>query len=267
MLKTLLIDDEEQARYYLRKMLEAHPEVEIVGEADALPAARALLARKDYDFVFLDIKLGNHTGFELLPHVAPDRPVVFVTGYEEHAQRAFEVNAADYLMKPVAPDRLAESIRRVSERRRPPAPTPIPRPVAVAPEIAANPPTLRPGDTVLLNSGDRVQFALVSEISLIEANQNYSRVHLADGRQILVRRSIKSWTDSLPPELFLRAHRTALVNRMHVTGYSHETPRKIALQIAGVAQRVSASRVATPVLKTRLLTPLPSATYHVVHAN
>lgn len=266
MLKTLLIDDEEQSRYYLRKMLEAHPEVEIVGEADALPAARALLASKNYDFVFLDIKLGQHTAFELLPDVPPDKPVVFVTGYEEHAQRAFEVNAVDYLMKPVGPDRLAESIRRVSERRGPPAPTPIPPTVAEAQSLSSNS-TLRPGDTVLLNSGERVQFAHVSEISLIEANENYSRVYLADGRQILVRRSLKSWADSLPTELFIRAHRTALVNRMHVIGYEHENARKIALRIAGVGQRVSASRHATPTLKTRLLSPPPPTSLSRPHSN
>ena len=77
----------------------------------------------------------------------------------------------------------------------------------------------------------------------------------------------KSWEDSLPPELFLRAHRAALVNRMHVTGYKQETPRKILLKVSGVPQGVSASRQATPLLKARLLAPLPPASASGTHAN
>lgn len=267
MLKTLLIDDDEQSRLYLRALLEAHPEVQIVGEADALPAARALLKKNNYDFLFLDIKLGNQTGFDLLPHIPPDKPIVFVTGYSQHASRAFEVNAADYLVKPVPPARLAESLRRVTEhrlfpRRRPPADPAVSRRASANP-FASFPPgpepqtprSLRATDTVLLNSGDRVEFAHVGEISLIEAAENYSQVHLADGRQILVRRSLKSWADSLPAELFLRMHRTALVNRQHVSGYEATDTRRIALRVTGVAQPILASRDATPALKATLLAP------------
>lgn len=238
--KAILIDDEEHARLELRTMLAAHPDVEIVGEAAALPQARALIARDNYDFVFLDIKLGANTAFELVPDLPAGKPVIFVTGYEQHAPHAFEVNALDYLLKPIRASRLAESLRRLSEQKK----TPV---------TAAPTPALHLGDIVPLNGGDYARFVRVADISLITAHENYCFVHLAGGTQVMVRRSLKSWADVLPTEDFVRVHRTAIVNLAHVTGYDYVTPRNISLRLDGLVAPVDVSRDATPELKARLL--------------
>lgn len=253
MLKTLLIDDEEPARFHLREMLSAHPEVKVVGEAAALAPARKLIARTPFDLLFLDVKLGPDTGFELIPDLPPDKPVIFVTGFEQHARRAFEVNAVDYLVKPVRAERLAESLQRVSDEthrsraRRPP-------------EAPADPSyRLTRDDTVVLNSGNRARLARVSDISLIVAHENYSFVHCADGRQTLVRRSLKSWAGSLPTDDFVRIHRTMLVNLSHVLGYDRLSARHIGLRVSGVTLPVVASREATPEVITRIQSRFPIA--------
>src|ERR1044071_5952808 len=113
--RPLIIDDEAIARDALRVLLEVHPDVTIVGTASTLGQARALLARDDYEVVFLDIQLRGGSGFDLMPHVRAGADVIFVTAHDEHALRAFEVNAIDYLLKPVPPDRLARSLLRLGE--------------------------------------------------------------------------------------------------------------------------------------------------------
>jgi len=247
MLKALLIDDEEPSRFHLRELLAAHPEIEIAGEAPDLAAARKLIAQTPFDFLFLDVKLGPDSGFELLPDLPPHTPVIFVTGYEEHAHRAFEVKALDYLVKPVRPSRLAESLVRLAQQQRH-------KTISLQPEPPEAPATyrLRPQNTVVLNSGHHAELTLVSDISLITAQQNYCFVHCANGRQTLVRRTLKSWATSLPTDLFVRVHRTMLVNLAQVLGYERRSARHISLRLAGVAQSVVVSRHATPTVKARL---------------
>lgn len=249
MLKALLIDDEAPSREYLREMLSVHPDIEVVGEADALEPARELVAQTPFDVVFLDVKLGPATGFDLLSALPPDKPVIFVTGYEQHAHRAFEVNAVDYLVKPVRAARLAESLRRLAAHRR------KQRPASRAPFPPST--QLRPGDPIALHSGQRTEFARVADISLIVAHENYSFVHCSDGRQVLVRRSLKSWAASLPAADFLRVHRTVLVNLAHIRSYERRSSRQLLLRIAGVEQPVAVSRDATPEVKTRLQARFP----------
>jgi DNA-binding LytR/AlgR family response regulator len=121
----LLIDDEPAARADLREKLSAHADIAIVGEAATIPEARALLATADYDLVFLDVQLIGGESFQLLPEVRRDASIVFATAHDRHAARAFANRAVDYLLKPIAPERLAEALRRAA------APAP-----AVAPAIA-----------------------------------------------------------------------------------------------------------------------------------
>ncbi len=241
--RALLIDDEEYARVELRALLAAaHPEVRIVGEAAALDAARKLIARDNYDFLFLDIRLGGRTAFELVPDLPAGKPVIFVTGYEQHAPHAFEVNALDYLLKPVRASRLAEALRRLAEQK---PKTPV---LPAAADTA-----LHLGDIVPLNGGDHARFVRVADISLITAHENYCFVHLANGTKVMVRRSLKSWAGVLPSEDFVRVHRTAIVNLTHVTGYDQATARTLALRLDGLVTAVDVSRQASANVKARLL--------------
>ncbi len=114
MLHALLIDDEASARADLREKLRAHPDVVVVGEAATLGAARALLASTDYQLVILDVQLIGGVSFDLVPFVRQGASIVFATAHERYAARAFESHAVDYLLKPIAPARLADALQRVA---------------------------------------------------------------------------------------------------------------------------------------------------------
>lgn len=242
--RALLIEDEATARADLRAKLAVHPEVEIVGEAATLRSARALLASADYDLVFLDIQLIGGSSFALVPDVKPGARIVFATAHDTYAVRAFEVNALDYLLKPVAPARLAEAIRRLSAA----AP-------AAGGETADEVPSgavLRIDDTVYLRSGLRARFAPVIEISVITAQDNYCEVRLADGSKVFLRRSLKAWEDVLPATHFMRVHRTQIVNLTRVTRYERDGDERTLLQVEGQPEPVPASRYRWSELRERL---------------
>jgi two-component system LytT family response regulator len=250
MLRALLIDDEPAARDDLRDMLAAHPEVTVVGEAGLLPAARTLLARDDYDLVFLDVQLRGGTGFDLAPHVREGAAIVFVTGFERFAVRAFEVNALDYLVKPVAAERLAATLRRLSltvaasaagtvdaGEGTPPAPLPL---------------IFSTDDRVFLKNDRVARLVPVTELSAIIARENYTDAVLADGSRFFLRRTLKAWEESLPADLFLRVHRTTLVNLRHIERIADPDGETPQLHLRGVPDPVACSHRLSPELRRRL---------------
>ncbi len=247
MIRALLIDDEASAREHLCRLLQAHRNVELVGTTGSFKTARSLLARNNYDVVFLDIELSGGSGFDLIEDIMPGVPIIFITGFEKHAARAFDVNAHDFMVKPLKPERLAESLRRLEERHVHPATI----------RTTSGAVSLRLEDTIHLNSGTRAHFARVADISLVQAHENYSLVQLADGTQVLVRRTLKAWAESLPTTSFLRVHRATIANLARVVGYERSSPRTIALRLSGVLQPVSVSREATHEAKTRLHARFP----------
>ncbi|MBI5766753.1 MAG: response regulator transcription factor [Verrucomicrobia bacterium] len=240
--QALLIEDEIPARADLRAKLAVHPQVAIVGEAATMHRARALLARADYDLVFLDIQLIGGSAFDLVPDVRAGARVIFVTAHDAFALRAFEVNALDYLLKPVAPARLAEALRRL-------ATTPADEGATAEDAPGA---ALRLDDTVFLRSGLGARFAPVAAISHIAARDNYSEVRLADGAKIFLRKSLKAWADTLPATHFMRVHRTQIVNLTHVTRYQRDADEHTLLYVAGAVEPVPASRDKWSDLRDRL---------------
>lgn len=243
MIRALIIDDEKTARTDLRAMLAAHAEIEIAGEAATVKTARALLASADYELVFLDIQLVGGSGFDLVPNVRPGAKIIFVTAHNEHAVRAFEINALDYLLKPVRAERLAGALTRLQAA----SAAQDREPVATAAGL-----TLRADDIVHLSSGSAARFAAVTDLSAIKAEENYSLVHLADGSSVLVRRTLKAWEDLLPPGMFMRVHRTVIVNLTRLAGYRRDAQKNISLQIQGVGKELPASRLTWSELKARL---------------
>ncbi len=242
MIRALLIDDEKTARTDMRAMLAAHPEIEIVGEAATVKSARALLAEADYSLVFLDIQIIGGSGFDLVPNVKPGAKIIFVTAFNEHAVRAFEVNALDYLLKPVKAERLARALTRLEppagqDESAPPAETGM---------------ALRPDDIIHLSSGSSARFAPIMDLSAIEAEENYSLVHLADGSSVLVRRSLKAWEEILPATQFMRVHRAVIVNLTRLTGFRRDVQKSVLLQVHGLAKDLPVGRLYWPDLKPRL---------------
>ncbi len=225
-LRALIVDDERLARVELVKLLGARPEVEVVGEAaDAAEAARRIAELRP-DVVFLDVQMPGRSGFELLDDVEGGFEVVFVTAYDAHALRAFEVNALDYLLKPVNPARLAETIERLTSR---PAERPTDRRLD--------------GEDYLFLAGDRrPRFVKVATIACIRGADDYAEIVLAGGETSLVHRPLKDWEARLPEKRFVRIHRTAIVNLDYVERVERARDEHFHVVVRGVREPLPMSR-------------------------
>jgi two-component system LytT family response regulator len=207
-MKVLLIDDERLARNELRRLLKAHPDIEILGEAVDAEDAHAKVAALKPDLIFLDIQMPGDDGFTLLEKLEPPLPlVIFTTAYDEFALKAFEFNALDYLLKPVDPNRLVAALEKVRLRR--PGP---------AGEAAAGPsPRLGPEDKVFVREGERCWFVPVKSIRLLESEGNYTRLHFDDQKPQLFR-SLTAMEERLEVRHFFRANRKQVINLAWVEG-------------------------------------------------
>ena len=200
MMRALLIDDERLARGELRRLLADVAEIEIVGEAANAEQARKKIAELNPDLLFLDIQMPGETGLEFLESIEPPAPrVIFTTAYDEFAVKAFELNALDYLLKPVDPARLTSAIQRLPELK--PAGMPTPNEVK----------KLSPDDKVFLRDGDNCWFVEVKQIRLLESEGNYTRVHFDDAQPQLFR-SLNAMEERLDAQTFFRANRRQMIN-------------------------------------------------------
>jgi two-component system LytT family response regulator len=199
-MKALLIDDERLARSELRRLLAAFPAIAIAGEAANAKQAREQIAALHPDLLFLDVQMPGESGIDLLASLEPPVPqVIFTTAYDEFAVKAFELNALDYLLKPVDPVRLAAAIER------------LPVKAGGVPAPAENPARLANEDKVFLREGDRCWFVEVKQIRLLESEGNYTRVHLTDAQPQLFR-SLNAMEERLDPKYFFRANRRQIIN-------------------------------------------------------
>jgi two-component system LytT family response regulator len=200
-MKALLIDDERLARNELRRLLAAFPEITIAGEAANAKQAREQLVALRPDLVFLDVQMPGETGMEFLESLEPPVPhVIFTTAYDEFAVKAFELNALDYLLKPVDPARLAGAIEKLHAKLSGAAP---------AKSIARD--RLAAEDKVFVREGDRCWFVEVKSIRLLESEGNYTRVHFENAQPQLFR-SLNAMEERLDPKYFFRANRREIIN-------------------------------------------------------
>lgn len=208
-IRTLLVDDTRLARVEMRTLLEAHADIDIVGEADDVAAAVAMIERLRPDCVLLDIQMPSGTGFDVLDRIDHAPLVLFSTAYDQHALRAFEANALDYVVKPVEPARLASALDRVRARLS------HPTPAQVVPDSTRAP--LGLDDQVFLRDGERCWFVALADISRIVVDGNYARVWFK-GEHALLMRSLTALEARLDATVFFRANRNTLVNLRHVRG-------------------------------------------------
>jgi two-component system, LytTR family, response regulator len=196
--KTIIVDDERLARKEMRRLLAEFDEIAVAGEAENLSEAVLLIEREKPRIVFLDIQLQNENGFDLLEKTEHDFKLIFVTAFDAYAIRAFEVNALDYLLKPVNPERLAKAIERINEERADEKTEPL-RPFEF-------------DDRIFLELGNRSVFLKVCEISHINSSGDYSEVFTTDKRKFLLEKSLREWEQRLPEKHFLRIHRQTIIN-------------------------------------------------------
>ncbi len=201
MLRAFIVDDEPSARDRLRDLLLAQRDVEIAGESEDVAGALAAIRQQPPDVVFLDVQLPGADGFGLIDEVgARAMPaVVFVTAYEEHALRAFEVDAVDYLLKPFDEDRFAAALARVREEIE----------VRRLRHVGER---RKPLDRLPLRSAGRVTFLRVADIESVDAAHNYVRIHTIDGQSHVVRGAISDFEARLDGDRFVRIHRSTIVN-------------------------------------------------------
>ena len=202
-MRALLVDDERLARAELRRLLAAHPDIEIAGEATDADSAREQIAALCPDLVFLDVQMPGEDGFTLLESLEPPLPhVIFATAFDEFAVKAFEFNALDYLLKPVDPARLAAALAKLAAA-----------PAAEDPgaDRVVRPGRLQPHEKVFVRQGDQCWFVEVRTIRLLESEGNYTRVHF-DGAQPLLFRSLNAMEERLDGRMFFRANRRQVVN-------------------------------------------------------
>lgn len=204
MIRTLIIDDERLARQELKSLLEQFDNIQIVGESGKPEEALDLIDKENPDLLFLDIQMPGMNGFELLAEIEGKAPeVIFVTAYDDYALKAFEVNALDYVMKPVELNRLREGITKISSRI---AERKVNEETTTEPEGK-----LEIHDQVFLKDGDKCWFVELERIRLFESEGNYVRVYFDEFRPLILK-SLNALTDRLSEKYFFRASRKHIVN-------------------------------------------------------
>jgi len=203
-MKALIIDDERLARKELMKLMEEHPSIEIIGEAQNADEAEKMIEELNPDLLFLDVQMPGRTGFQLLESLDMAPLVIFTTAYDEFALKAFEVNALDYLVKPIPTDRLAEAVRKVQEKAR-------------LREGRLRDGKLGVNDQVFVKDGDRCWFVSLANIRMFESDGNYIKVFF-DNNRPMIHKSLNALDEKLDERAFFRASRKHIVNLSWVEG-------------------------------------------------
>ncbi|MBK6937854.1 MAG: response regulator [Chitinophagaceae bacterium] len=201
-MRAIIIDDERLARTELKKMLQEFPEVEIVDEATNADEGIAKIEKQQPDIIFLDIQMPGKTGFEMLAQLDKTPQVIFTTAYDEFALKAFEVNALDYLLKPIEPKRLSDAIHKLTASEH--------KEIRTEGEYVNNS-ILSENDQVFVKDGERCWFVKLSDIRLFESVGNYAKVFFGTNKPLILK-SLNALEERLDEKVFFRANRKHIIN-------------------------------------------------------
>ncbi len=233
-LRTLIVDDERLARERLIDLLKDHPNIHVTHEAEDVDSAAIVLMNGEIDLIFLDIQMPGASGFELFERCRVEAQVVFVTAHDEYAVRAFEVNALDYLLKPVAPERLATALKRLQTRTH-----------------AISNDAIHPKDKICLRDGTGLTFVGVNDIAAIRADGDYCDVCLTNRTRHFILGTLSSFEKRLVGTSLVRIHRGAMINLTHVEELT-QTENGYCARVTGVEEMLSVSRRRLPELRRAL---------------
>jgi two-component system LytT family response regulator len=228
LLRAVIVDDEAPARERLATLLGEHRHIAVVAQAADVPSAAEVCNREAPDVVFLDVQLRGATGFDLLPQLTVAPVVIFVTAFDRYAVRAFEVNALDYLLKPIHPERLAGALARMNADR-PPVPTE----------------RLAEDDVVALRDERGLRMVPLRSITHIESVENYTRVYIADGPPAFVRRPMLEWHRTLPAAEFLRVGRSLILQLAAVKEITADSRDVARVRLSGQSEPLTVARRAS----------------------
>ncbi|WP_022823265.1 LytR/AlgR family response regulator transcription factor [Hymenobacter norwichensis] len=225
----LLVDDSRLARTELRHLLQVFPDVTVIGEARHAAEARTRIQELRPDVLLLDIHMPGETGFELLASLEAAPHVVFTTAYDEYALRAFEVNALDYLLKPIEAHRLAAALDKVRTKLRPAVA--VEAPAFTTPEEPAATP-LTEHAQVFVKDGEKCWFVRLADIRLFEINGSYTQIHFHEHRP-LIPRTLQHLEQRLDPRVFFRANRQQIINLKWVEGIEPWFSNSLKIRLRG----------------------------------
>lgn len=244
----VIADDEPRLAEFLRSRLaDLWPELVVAGVAHSGPEAQALIEREGPDVAFLDIRMPGQSGLDVARLAGARVHVVFVTAYDEYAVAAFERQALDYLLKPVADERLAQTVERLKARLA--AAAPAPELATALATLAKFTPALggrsvgAPERLAWIRAavGDSVRLIAVDDVCYFQANDKYTSVFTAAGES-LIRTPLKELADQLDPERFWQVHRGTIVNVAHVTATTRDLAGRIFLALKSRAEKIAVSR-------------------------
>ncbi|MBN1781507.1 response regulator [bacterium] len=192
----LIVDDERLARKDLIALLQNFEHIHVIGEAESVSSAVKSVEKSKPDVIFLDIQMPGESGFDLLGNIDSDIKIIFVTAFDEFAIRAFEVNALDYLLKPINPDRLGRTLERLDDD---------------SPAVVQKR-RLNYNDRLFLTLGNHLKFLKINTILYINSAGDYSEVLMTNGEKGLTQKSLREWETRLPEAQFCRIHRSTIIN-------------------------------------------------------
>ena len=223
----LVIDDERLARKELIGMLSEFSCIKSIHEADDVSSAIKMIDSVNPNLLFLDIQMPGETGFDLINQIDYTGKIIFVTAYDQYAIRAFEVNAMDYLLKPVTPERLQKSVNKLEKDSIKPIETDY---------------NLKYNDRLFLTIGTQLLFVKISSIISIESDGDYTKVFTSEGRKGLVSKSMKEWELRLPANYFCRIHRATIINLEFVENIEKWFNYSYRLHLKGIEEPYIISR-------------------------
>jgi len=235
-LTSLIVDDERLARLNLRKKLSMFSEIEVVGEASGIESGIKAIRDLNPDLLFLDIKLSDGNGFDLLDRVEFKGKVIFQTAYDEYACRAFEINAIDYLLKPITKERLKKVVDNLIHN-----------------EQEKNVYSLqkfRYDDRIMIEQKKNIHFIRVENIICIKADREYTYLFEKGGKEFLVLKSIGDWQKELPDEHFARVHRNSIINFNYIER-SERFGNTANIFLSGMTEAILISRGYYKLIKSR----------------
>jgi len=212
MLRTIIIDDEAPMRQSLDIMLKAScPNISVVAKADGVKTGMAAIRKYRPDLVFLDIKMGDGTGFDLLKQLGPiEFKLIFITAYDQYAVKAFKYSALHYLLKPLDPDELVEAVKKTEDAILQGLKTQL---HALESNMGQDEPSAK---KIILRTFDSIHLVMTSDIVCCESDEGYTNFHLVNGHSIIVSNRLKEYDEMLSDQGFFRVHKSFLINLSHI---------------------------------------------------
>ena len=205
--RVLVVEDDLMTQELIKEQLKNFESLEVIGSADSLLSAKKMIEEKDPEIIFLDIDLNGASAFDLIPYVKATCKIVFITASPSQAVKAFEVNATDYILKPISMERLNKTVSKITDQM---------NDGEEEGDHSNDNSMFKLDQMIMVNAEHKMVLIKVKDINYISAYGNYTKVFLEDGKMYVTYGSIKNWMSRLPKDAFFQIHRSTIVNLLNV---------------------------------------------------